>query len=362
MRRLITRIPQHEYSTQELNAIISANLTPDATPQQINDVVNTLKNAVYISGEELMSAVPYVLKYILQSGDDESLNETKRDIFMGLLDMKYLEQQINGRKLIEYICERGDFLSNADLFFIIKNTDIKEQYYQGKTLFHNACASGNIKVAEVLIQNGADINGVDDQGNTPLSLACRVGKKEMFDFLLSCGADIHKQYPHGRNLLHIIADSPIMAMGAMLNRRDEYAQPLIDRGIDINAKDENGKTPLHIAAEKNNAELATIICKSLLTKKSNPPFADPFIKDSQGKKPMEYATNQATKDVLKQAQDIKLKTVLRTPATITRSRNEETQIQVVPADLTRKLFDEHSNGFSNQPLDGGGANQGNVQG
>jgi hypothetical protein len=60
----------------------------------------------------------------------------------------------------------------------------------GATLLHRCAGRGNIEVASVCLDFGANINAVDtDACSTPLGWAAREGKTKMVEFLLSKGAD-----------------------------------------------------------------------------------------------------------------------------------------------------------------------------
>lgn len=65
------------------------------------------------------------------------------------------------------------------------NTD-----WLGATPLHRAASDGNIGIAAVYLEAGADINAMDtDSSSTPLGWAARSGKKEMVEWLLQKGAD-----------------------------------------------------------------------------------------------------------------------------------------------------------------------------
>jgi RNA polymerase sigma factor (sigma-70 family) len=60
----------------------------------------------------------------------------------------------------------------------------------GRTFLHKATEDGNVPVARLLLEAGADINAIElEQGGTPLAGAVREEKAEMVRFLLERGAD-----------------------------------------------------------------------------------------------------------------------------------------------------------------------------
>jgi ankyrin repeat protein len=60
----------------------------------------------------------------------------------------------------------------------------------GITLLHRCAAKGDIEMARVCLDFGADIDATDtDSSSTPLACAVRAGKKEVVEWLLNKGAN-----------------------------------------------------------------------------------------------------------------------------------------------------------------------------
>ena len=55
------------------------------------------------------------------------------------------------------------------------------------TVFHEAGATGQIEVAEMLLKRGGDINATDSSGKTPLAYAIDSKKDEMAAWLRAHG-------------------------------------------------------------------------------------------------------------------------------------------------------------------------------
>ena len=99
-----------------------------------------------------------------------------------------------------------------------------------------------VEIAELLIQNSADVNAQDKNGNTPLHEAATSGLKEVVELLIANGADVNAKDNWGGTPLHRA-------------KTKELAELLIEKGADVNAKKKFGRTPLHGAATKGIAEL-----------------------------------------------------------------------------------------------------------
>lgn len=76
--------------------------------------------------------------------------------------------------------------------FFIKSSvsGINQKNLGGATALHLACRTGNLKIAELLIENGADVNAVDAEGWTPLMRASLMQNAEIVNLLLSKNASV----------------------------------------------------------------------------------------------------------------------------------------------------------------------------
>lgn len=108
-----------------------------------------------------------------------------------------------------------------------------------------------VKVAKLLIANGADVNARDESGETPLHEAASNGYRRLAELLLNNGADIHVMDQSNRPPLHCAAFSG----------RKRMARLLLERGAHIGAKDKHNRTPLHHAALFGQTRLVRFLLK-----------------------------------------------------------------------------------------------------
>ena len=117
---------------------------------------------------------------------------------------------------------------------------------KGRSPLWWACFSGYVEGAILLILNGADIDMRDRDGLSPIMAAVREGHDNIVELLIRYGANINEKDNHSRNLLHYVADRP----------SDRFINLLIAKCVDVsmllNAKDDSGNTPLHIAVKCYN--------------------------------------------------------------------------------------------------------------
>jgi hypothetical protein len=154
-------------------------------------------------------------------------------------------------------------------------TDVnaKESFFQSTPL-HRACLFGRKEVVKMLLANGADVNAKDDDMMTALSYATTGEDKEIVELLLDKGAnltdevgppllgvsnkgivklliaegvDVNAKADQGETPLYHAGTGETALHGAASEGYKEAAGLLITAGADVNAKDNNGKTPLDFA-------------------------------------------------------------------------------------------------------------------
>ncbi len=79
---------------------------------------------------------------------------------------------------------------------------INQKNFGGATALHLAARQGNLEMARILVENGADVNAIDLEGWTPLMRAAFFQNDEIVDLLLSNGA--------AAQLLNSIGESAIV--------------------------------------------------------------------------------------------------------------------------------------------------------
>ncbi|XP_068237591.1 protein fem-1 homolog C-like [Palaemon carinicauda] len=88
--------------------------------------------------------------------------------------------------------------------------------YSTSTALRSACFYGYLDIVKVLVEDGADIESVDDKGATCLILACDNGHYEVVKYLIDVGANVNRKKNDGKTALHLSAKSGHLEILKML--------------------------------------------------------------------------------------------------------------------------------------------------
>jgi ankyrin repeat protein len=97
----------------------------------------------------------------------------------------------------------------------------------GWTPLHYACTRGHIDVAQFLIANGATVDAMSLGNTTPLMMAVQSGNEQLVKLLLDKGADLQLRNNNGLSAIDIadIYDKPWIAEGLKARWLKLYKQP-----------------------------------------------------------------------------------------------------------------------------------------
>ncbi len=120
----------------------------------------------------------------------------------------------------------------------------------GWTPLHLAGFFGHPDAVNLLADRGANLAAVsrNAQENMPLHAATANGKRAAVEALLGCGADVNT-WGHGWTALHLAAG------GGNL----ELAEVLLAAGANLNARSDDGHTPLSRAAEGGHPSMIELL-------------------------------------------------------------------------------------------------------
>lgn len=155
-------------------------------------------------------------------------------------------------------------------------TDINQVGPRGEQPLHVAARRGRLIISRELLKHGADPNARNRAGETPLQVALVAGKTQLATVLFGEGATDDPQM-----LLFIL-------VRAGVDDRDSL-ELLTARGADVDAKDQAGVTPLHIAVGDG---------RRLLTKRLIDLGADVDMPDGSDRTPLSIAIENGNRHIV----------------------------------------------------------------
>jgi ankyrin repeat domain-containing protein 50 len=127
--------------------------------------------------------------------------------------------------------------------FLERGSNIEARDNNGQAALHLVAIGGDSDVMQLLLEKGADFTAKDNSGRTPLHLAIAHGRSSVMQLLLEKGADFSAKDKKGWTALHYATLNDNTAF----KDRKEVVQLLLEKGADVTAKDYGRRTALHYA-------------------------------------------------------------------------------------------------------------------
>ena len=169
---------------------------------------------------------------------------------------------------------------------VVKTENKSPRNCLGKTPLHLAAFKGHLEICKWYIKNTEEASNRDDNGCTPLHDAAHGGQLETFRCLLDNGADSFFS-EFGLTALHFAAIGGSYEICRLLVSKgmvvvddscDEFGNTVLHlaafgsyeickmfvevyEGVDVNTKNFDGKTPIHVAVEENKLETVRLLFK-----------------------------------------------------------------------------------------------------
>jgi ankyrin repeat protein len=143
---------------------------------------------------------------------------------------------------------------DAPLEFLLQNgANPLLPAYEGETALHVAADRGRLSKCRLLIEaEKRTLEMRDCDGRDPLCIAVLAGHSDIVQLFEDSGADIHTRDKVGTTLLHCAAESPETRLAVLLHL-------LLSTGLRPNVANNEGVTPLHLAAAGNKAAVQLLL-------------------------------------------------------------------------------------------------------
>lgn len=142
-----------------------------------------------------------------------------------------------------------------------------------------ASIKGQVDIAKLLLDGGADPGSLTKVNDTALHWAARTGHSEFVRLLLSLGADLEARNKYGSTALHEAA-----YYGHL-----EACTLLVNKGAQVNVRNNAGSTPLDFAASAGNADVVELLVRR---------GADRDTANGKGRTPLEEARKKGRQNVV----------------------------------------------------------------
>lgn len=160
-----------------------------------------------------------------------------------------------------------------------------------------AASKGDVPGVKALLDKGVNVNAKDNAGRTALTEAAYFGHTEVAKLLLDKGADVFAKKKDGETPLTMAGDHKEIVEMIQREMRlldvagkgdNKTLKEFLDKGVYVNMRDSDGRTPLIEAVWYNHADTVKLLLDN---------GADPNARKNDGVNPLGVAVGKGYKDI-----------------------------------------------------------------
>lgn len=281
----------------------------------------------------LRSCMPEVAAILIKEGADLNAGDKEKQTPLGMIwkfptlikiiidrgvDVSF---RSDDGKAPLHLCLDGRYVESA-VILIDNGASVNAEDNNQRAPLHVACgikcSEAILALIDKLIENGANVNARDNSQRAPLHVACGVECSDpslaLIDKLIENGADVNARDDNLLTPLHVACGMDPCWIGQLLHpslirirdtqsmheadhklvtERSEIAHKLIEKGANVNAEDNNQRTPLHVACGLESSDASVALIGKLLEN-----GADKDKVDGNGDSPLSMAIKKNCADVV----------------------------------------------------------------
>ncbi|KAJ4129855.1 hypothetical protein NW768_006825 [Fusarium equiseti] len=252
-----------------------------------------------------------IVEFLLENGADPSCQDHEGNsslsyaLSLGPSIFKLLFSQCQDMKMkkkswfsLSSIMSRWtDKFKQSLEMFLAEGFDIETKDERGRTLYLQCCVKGSWERLDILRDYGANVVAKDNDGNNTLLLYCVVPRErcEELKELVGGGISPFETNNNGDNILHLIA-----RWYSGTKDRAELVRWLVDLGVPVNAVNNQGSTPMHLYQEQEPRRGVgdTRQCYHFIKMLSRGSTVDLEILDNDGFSPLHIAATRSEAEVV----------------------------------------------------------------